>query len=41
VILTGLYLAAIVAANLAVAHFGPGSSIPIAFLLVGLDLTTR
>ncbi len=36
-----LYLAAIVAANLAVARFGPGSSIIIAFLFIGLDLTLR
>ena len=35
------YLAAIVTANLAVARFGPGSSIIIAFLLIGLDLTLR
>jgi hypothetical protein len=40
-ILTSVYLGAIVTANLAVAHFGPTSSIVIAFLLVGLDLTTR
>jgi queuosine precursor transporter len=40
-ILTSVYLGAIVTANLAVTHFGPASSIPIAFLLVGLDLTTR
>lgn len=36
-----LYLAAIVAANLAVTAWGPGASIPIAFLLIGLDLTAR
>jgi queuosine precursor transporter len=41
VILTSVYLGAIVTANLAVTHFGPTSSIPLAFLLVGLDLTTR
>jgi hypothetical protein len=40
-ILTSVYLGAIVTANLAVTHFGPTSSIVIAFLLVGLDLTTR
>lgn len=36
-----LYLAAIVAANLSVAKFGPEASIVNAFLLIGLDLTTR
>lgn len=36
-----VYLAAIVAANLAVATFGPGSVIWVAFLFVGLDLTLR
>lgn len=36
-----LFLAAIVAANLVVARFGPSSSIVTAFLLIGLDLTTR
>lgn len=36
-----LYLAAIVAANLTVAHFGPAVSILNAFLFIGLDLTTR
>ena len=35
------YLAAIVAANLTVAAFGPAWSILNAFLFVGLDLTTR
>ena len=37
----GLYLGAIVAANLIVAAFGPSSVIIVAFLFVGLDLTTR
>lgn len=36
-----LYLIAIVAANLSVAHFGPTSTIVNAFLFIGLDLTTR
>lgn len=36
-----LYLAAIVAANLLVATFGPQVSIVNAFLFIGLDLTTR
>lgn len=39
--LIALYLAAIVAANLSVAHFGPASTIVNAFLFIGLDLTTR
>lgn len=36
-----LYLGAIVAANLLVAHFGPGISVLNAFLFIGLDLTAR
>ncbi|MFD2168526.1 VUT family protein [Tumebacillus lipolyticus] len=36
-----LYLAAIVAANLSVAFFGPASTILNAFLFIGLDITTR
>lgn len=36
-----LYLAAIVAANLSLAHSGPSAAIWNAFLFVGLDLTTR
>lgn len=36
-----LYLAAIVAANLSVATFGPSVSILNAFLFIGLDLTAR
>lgn len=36
-----LYLAAIVAANLSVAAFGPEASIINAFLFIGLDLSTR
>src|SRR5262245_13283787 len=40
-ILITLYLAAIVAANLAVAAFGPAIAIVSAFLFIGLDITTR
>lgn len=40
-ILIALYLVAIVAANLAVATFGPAITPLIAFLLIGLDLTIR
>lgn len=36
-----LYLAAIVGANLSSTYFGPSASILNAFLLIGLDLTTR
>lgn len=36
-----LYLAAIVGANLSSTYFGPSASIVNAFLLIGLDLTTR
>lgn len=36
-----MYLAAIVAANLTVAQFGPSVSILNAFLFIGLDLTAR
>lgn len=39
--LVAVYLAAIVAANLSVAHFGPSAAIVNAFLFIGLDLTTR
>ena len=35
------HLAAIVAANLSVAHFGPSAIIINSFLFIGLDLTTR
>lgn len=41
---TGLisaYLAAIVAANLSIAHWGPKAAVYNAFLFIGLDLTTR
>lgn len=40
-ILIALYLAAIVAANLLVATFGPSVSVVTAFLFIGLDLSTR
>jgi queuosine precursor transporter len=40
-ILVGLYLAAIVAANLIAARFGPTASIYNAFALIGFDLITR
>lgn len=36
-----LYLAAVVAANLIIARFGPAAAIPVAFALIGLDLTAR
>lgn len=36
-----VYLAAIVAANLFVAAFGPVATIPAAFLLIGFDLSAR
>ena len=39
--LVGAYLAAIVAANIITARFGPAASIYNAFALVGLDLITR
>ncbi len=39
--LVGMYLAAIVAANLSVAAFGPAISIVNAFVFIGLDLTAR
>lgn len=41
VALIGLYLAAIVIANLTIAWFGAGMAIPNALLLVSLDLTSR
>jgi hypothetical protein len=40
-LLVAAYLAAIVAANLLVAKFGPGVTIINAFLFIGLDLSTR
>jgi hypothetical protein len=39
--IVALYLAAVVAANLSVAAFGPGATILNAFLFIGLDLTAR
>jgi len=39
--LVGLYLAAIVAANLIITHYGPKASVVTAFGLIGLDLCTR
>lgn len=36
-----IYLAAIVVANLIVSYYGPGATIPVAFVLIGLDLTVR
>lgn len=36
-----LYLAAIVLANLLISHYGPAVSVLNAFLLIGLDLSTR
>lgn len=40
-VLVGLYLAAIIAANLSSARWGPSASIYNAFLFIGLNLTTR
>lgn len=40
-LLVAAYLAAIVAANLSVAHWGPQMAIYNAFLFIGLDLTSR
>lgn len=39
--LIGLYLSAIVLANLSVAHFGPSAAILNAFVFIGLDITAR
>lgn len=36
-----LYLSAAIIANLLITWFGPSASIPTAFLLIGLDLTSR
>jgi uncharacterized PurR-regulated membrane protein YhhQ (DUF165 family) len=41
IILVGLYLAAIIIANITVALFGPSVVVINAFLFIGLDLTTR
>lgn len=40
-IVVAVYLAAIVAANLVIAAYGPGAAIAVAFALIGLDLTAR
>jgi uncharacterized PurR-regulated membrane protein YhhQ (DUF165 family) len=40
-VLIAVYLAAIAAANLMVTAFGPAAAIPVAFSLIGLDLTCR
>lgn len=40
-LLVALYLAAVVAANLTVTWFGPDAAIVVAFVFIGLDLTTR
>jgi hypothetical protein len=41
VTLVAAYLAAIVAANLSIAHWGPKAAVYNAFLFIGLDLVTR
>jgi uncharacterized PurR-regulated membrane protein YhhQ (DUF165 family) len=40
-LLIGMYMAAIVAANLLVARFGPSVTVVNAFLFIGLDLSSR
>lgn len=40
-LLIGLYLIAIVLANLAVTRFGPNSTIIVAFLFIGFNITSR
>lgn len=40
-VLVGVYLAAIVAANWSVAHWGPSAAVYNAFLLIALDLVCR
>jgi uncharacterized PurR-regulated membrane protein YhhQ (DUF165 family) len=40
-LMIGLYLVAIVAANLLVANFGPSVTVLNAFLFIGLDITAR
>lgn len=40
-IYVGMYLVAIVAANLLITHLGPGVAVINAFLFIGLDLTAR
>lgn len=41
ILLVLVYLAAIVAANLIVAHFGPSATVVTSFLFIGLDITAR
>lgn len=41
VILITMYLLAIIIANLTIAHFGTIAVLPVGFLLIGLDLTSR
>lgn len=40
-LLTGLYLAAVVAANLTIAHFGAAAAPYVAFVFIGLNLAAR
>ncbi len=40
-LLTALYLGAIVAANLTIAHFGPAAAVLVGFVFIGLNLATR
>jgi len=40
-VLVAAYLVSVVAANLAIAAFGPRATALVAFLLIGLDLTSR
>lgn len=40
-VIVGAYLAAIIAANLAAAAFGPGATVVSAFVLIAFDLTAR
>lgn len=40
-LLITMYLTAIIIANLSVAYFGTNAVLPVGFLLIGLDLTTR
>jgi hypothetical protein len=41
IVLIAVYLAAIVAANLTIARFGPSATVITSFLFIGLDITTR
>lgn len=40
-LLVSVYLVAVVLANLIIGHFGPSATIPVAFVLIGLDLVAR